>query len=82
MSQKDKILELLQERGDAGASSRDLNNIAYRYSARIKDLRDEGHEIETKPIKKGLYKFTIKQERQQEVDRLIKLEQIQTGLFG
>ena len=59
MTQKAEILRLLEERGNDGATSRDLNNISFRYSARIKDLRDEGYQIKTEAIKKGLYRFTL-----------------------
>lgn len=48
LSQKDRILARLQ-RGPA--TNRDLNQIAFRYSARIAELRDEGHHITWTPVK-------------------------------
>lgn len=48
LSQKDRILARLQ-RGPA--TNRDLNDIAFRYSARIAELRNEGHRIEWAAVK-------------------------------
>lgn len=45
-SQKEMILRRLQ-RGPA--TNRALNEIAFRYSARIEELRAEGHQIEWEP---------------------------------
>ena len=47
-SQKDRILHRLQH---GPATNRDLNYIAFRYSARIAELRDEGHHITWQPVK-------------------------------
>ena len=59
-SQKVRIYRLLKERGENGATNIELNEIAFRYGARIKDLRDEGSNIETKRLKSGLFKFILK----------------------
>ena len=48
MTQKERILARLQ-RGPA--TNRDLNAIAFRYSARIAELRDEGHNIAWRAVK-------------------------------
>jgi hypothetical protein len=48
LTQKERILARLQ-RGPA--TNRDLNQIAFRYSARIAELRDEGHSIVWSPVK-------------------------------
>ena len=48
LTQKERILARLQ-RGPA--TNRDLNAIAFRYSARIAELRDEGHRITWTPVK-------------------------------
>ena len=48
MTQKQQILARLR-RGPA--TNRDLNAIAFRYSARIAELRAEGHQIGWKPVK-------------------------------
>ena len=51
-SQSQQILELLQERGDAGASNFELMQIAFQYPARIHTLRHkEGHNIESTHVK-------------------------------
>lgn len=47
-TQKEHILARLQ-RGPA--TNRDLNNIAFRYSARIAELRDEGFDIRWSAVK-------------------------------
>ena len=47
-TQKEHILARLQ-RGPA--TNRDLNAIAFRYSARIAELRDEGHNITWRGVK-------------------------------
>ena len=48
MTQKERILHRLQ-RGPA--TNRELNDIAFRYSARIAELRNEGHDIRWAPVK-------------------------------
>jgi hypothetical protein len=50
-TKKDQILNLLQSKGIV--TQHELNTIAYRYGARINDLRNEGYEIETKPKTRG-----------------------------
>lgn len=49
-TQKELILHLLQEH--KSVSNFDLNRVAFRYSARIKDLRDDGHQIIARKGKK------------------------------
>lgn len=47
-TQGERILALLRERGDRGATNFELMRIAYQYPARIHALRHrEGHIIET-----------------------------------
>ena len=48
MTQKERILARLQ-RGPA--TNRELNAIAFRYSARIAELRDGGHAIVWRAVK-------------------------------
>lgn len=59
MNQTDKIYRLLKRRGERGVSNRELNKIAFRYSARIADLRHDGYQISTLCVKPGLYRFTL-----------------------
>ena len=48
LSQKERILARLRK---GPASNRELNDIAFRYSARIAELRDEGHAIAWRAVK-------------------------------
>lgn len=56
-TQKQRILYLLQMRGLAGATQGALNNISFRYSARIADLRNDGHNIMSMHIRGGKWLF-------------------------
>jgi hypothetical protein len=64
VNQKEKILELLEEKGSVDNYA--LNKIAFRYSARIKDLREEGHNIKARHIKGSKWIFTLIREPVQE----------------
>lgn len=56
LTQKQRILEALEAKGSV--TNIELNNLGiYRYSARIKDLRDAGHLIEAVHVRDGLWKF-------------------------
>ena len=48
LSQKERILARLRK---GPASNRELNDIAFRYSARIAELRDEGFDIRWSAVK-------------------------------
>lgn len=61
VSQKQRILNLLKLKGQYGASNRELNEICFRYGARIKELRDEGYSILTKRQKQGLFVFKLEE---------------------
>jgi len=39
------ILTLLKQRGNQGATNAELSRIALKYTSRISDLRDAGHDI-------------------------------------
>jgi hypothetical protein len=43
-NQRERILSLLEERGELGVLNLELNEIAFRYGARLKELRDEGYQ--------------------------------------
>ena len=62
MTKKETTLAMLRAaagRGQ-GVTNRELNDAGvFRYSARIKELRDEGHLIDTIAHKKGLYEFRL-----------------------
>lgn len=57
--QYDKIMALLKSKGEAGAMNYELNRIAFRYVARIHDMRKDGWNITTERVKQGVYKFTL-----------------------
>ncbi len=58
-SAKERVLDALIEAGPDGLLNTDLNAICYRYGARIKELRDEGHAIsEAARVSAGVYRYT------------------------
>jgi Helix-turn-helix domain len=56
MTQTEKILDLLRQ---GSATNEQLNNIAYRYSARINDLRRKGFNIISEHIGGSKWRFTL-----------------------
>jgi hypothetical protein len=56
-TKKDRILDLLKRRKTV--SQRELNDIAYRYGARLFDLRADGYRIATKIGKKGQFFYSL-----------------------
>jgi hypothetical protein len=59
-TQKQKLLKILQMRGRHGAYNWELNeHVSFRYSARIHELRHEGHNITTQKIKDGVFKHVL-----------------------
>jgi hypothetical protein len=48
MTQKERIHELLKSNGSEWTDMQELNRIAFRYSARLADLRADGIEIESR----------------------------------
>lgn len=61
MSQKDRILDLLRRR--EFVTNAELNQVAFRYSARIHELRAEGHNIRWAAVKgrPGLTRYYIQE---------------------
>lgn len=57
MNQTQKILKKLKSK--KSVKNYELNQIAFRYSARIKDLRDMGYQIETKREGLGVFSFSL-----------------------
>lgn len=60
MSQTAKILKLFKVNGSA--TNHELNKICFRYSARLMELRKEGHIIVSSHIKDGLWNYVYKGE--------------------
>jgi len=57
--QRERILELLLERGSEGVTNVELNEVCFRYGARIWELRRAGHNIHTANLGEGLFRFTL-----------------------
>ncbi|RAN77984.1 hypothetical protein B5P43_18305 [Bacillus sp. SRB_336] len=55
LTQTAKILKLLKRKGEV--TNFELSRICLRYSARIKDLRDEGHQIVSEHVKDNKWRF-------------------------
>jgi hypothetical protein len=56
LTQKDKILNLLRDKKTV--TNYELNDICFRYGARLLDLRNDGYVITSKHIKDSLWEFT------------------------
>lgn len=52
------ILALLRQRGNQGATNSELSRIALKYTSRISDLRDMGHDIRCRAEgNAGVYRY-------------------------
>jgi hypothetical protein len=75
-TQAERILAMLEEAGPDGVANVRLNQVSFRYSARIHTLRQEGHVILTKHIKGPIYNYIYvppaKKSIRSRVARLIK----------
>jgi hypothetical protein len=56
-SAKERVLARLRL---GPATNIQLNELCYRYGARILELRRAGYDIETRPIEAGVYQYTLK----------------------
>lgn len=54
--QQARILELLQQGPQLNT---DLTAVCLRYGARLKELRDAGHNIRTTPVRAGVFKYEL-----------------------
>ena len=62
-NQSTKILKKLKE--NRFVTNLELNSICYRYSARIHELRADGHLIERDYVKPGVYRYwLVRQEKE------------------
>ncbi len=59
-TQASKILRLLKTH--PYVLNIDLNNICFRYSARILELRNEGHPIQKEYVKPGVFRYFLREE--------------------
>ena len=68
MTQKQRILSLLRDADGALVPTTKLNPICYRYSARIDDLRGDGHPIpDAEHIKGSIWGYRLIQPKQAEL---------------
>jgi len=73
---QDQILALLIARGPQGVTNLELNrDVCFRYGARIYELRQQGHRIETVRFGEGLFRFVYRGKRGA-------TENVQIGLFA
>ncbi len=62
-TQRQRILELLRARGRFGATNVDLVALKiFRYSSRLRELRQQGFCIDTVRVSEGLYKYILRSE--------------------
>jgi hypothetical protein len=56
-----RILALLKERGNEGATNYELAKFALKYTSRISDLRDSGWRIlcTAEDLPRGIYRYTL-----------------------
>lgn len=59
VSQRARILTLLRERGAAGATNIELNQICFRYGGRIFELRKLGFGIRTIREGESIFRFVL-----------------------
>lgn len=63
MTQKERILKWLRDAGDEGVTGSELYGAFMpRFSARILELRDAGHEIDSVPIGDSQFRYVLKVE--------------------
>jgi hypothetical protein len=58
-SQRDRILAALRERGPAGVLNTELNDVGFRFGARIHELREEGFVIRTDQLEAQVFRFVL-----------------------
>ena len=62
-SQRERIVKLLKERGELGATNAELSRIALCYQTRIFELVEQGYEIKLENyLGQGLIKYTLVKE--------------------
>ena len=61
-TQRERIVELLKERGELGATNAELSRIALCYQTRVFELVEQGYEIKLENLGKGLVKYVLVKE--------------------
>lgn len=59
MTQREKILQMLEDAGDAGVTNLKLNTVAFRYGGRLHELRQDGYRIRSTHTKDSVWRFTL-----------------------
>jgi hypothetical protein len=59
-TQRLKIIDRLREAGEDGLTTAQLNQICFRYGARLAELYKEGYVITKEALTDGLYKYILK----------------------
>lgn len=62
-SQRDRILAALRAAGSHGLTTPELLQAGgFRYSSRLRELRQQGHVITSEPLGDSLFRYTLQQE--------------------
>lgn len=59
-TQREKIINLLKAAGEEGVTSSDLNQICFRYGARLSELYERGYLIEATNFENGMYRYVLR----------------------
>lgn len=60
MNQRETVLAMLRDAGDRGVTSNEFfASMLPRFSARIHELRNEGHRIEKEPVEQGHFCYRL-----------------------
>jgi hypothetical protein len=61
VTRRDLALSLLRDAGARGVTTHELldSGVGSRYSARIRELRQEGHQITSERIREGSWRYTL-----------------------
>lgn len=60
MSQRERVLEMLEAAGPEGVTTAEfIQAFVSRFSARVEELRKAGHSISTQRISKGSFRYTL-----------------------
>ena len=70
-NQRERILALLQAAGNTGVTNLVLNQICFRFGARIHELRQDCWDIETKAEGESVFRFILHGKKAAQQMRLI-----------
>lgn len=59
MTQHQRIIQLLADRGCGGATNAELNEIAHRFGGRLAELRKVGFVIEGQRVEGSLWRYRL-----------------------